>query len=104
MTKAPDGYALIEHYLNWLAEPHAQTTAGTAVDIDLAALSTGFSDVAPTFSVTPPPCGTVTLAADGHTAHFTPAAGFTGVASFGFKATGSDSSSYTASVGVAVQP
>ncbi len=23
MSKAPDGYPLIEHYLNWLAELHA---------------------------------------------------------------------------------
>ena len=28
MTKAADGYALVEHYINWLAGPHAQTAAG----------------------------------------------------------------------------
>ena len=30
MMKAADGYALIEHYVNWLAGPHATSTAGAA--------------------------------------------------------------------------
>jgi hypothetical protein len=101
--KASDGATLIEHYLNWLAEPRAQTSTGSAVDIDLASIVPGFSDVAPVFSVKAA-CGAVTLAADGHTAHFTPGAGFVGVSSFDFTVTGSDKSTYSASVAVAVQP
>ena len=54
MTKAADGYALIEHYVNWLAGPHASTTVGGSVDIDLAAYATGFSTVSPTFSLSVP--------------------------------------------------
>ena len=29
----PDGYTLLEHYINWLAEPHVITT-NTFVDVD----------------------------------------------------------------------
>lgn len=101
--KTPNGYARIEHYLNWLAEPHAQTTTGTAVDVNLANLVPGFSDASPTFTVTARTCGTVTLAADGHTAHFTPSAGFVGLSSFDFTVTGSDRTTYTGHVTVAVQ-
>jgi hypothetical protein len=104
MQKAPDGYALIEHYLNWLAEPRALTTSAAYVDVDLASIMVGFSDVAPVFGVTPPACGSVALLADGHTARFTPASGFVGVSSFDFTVTGSDRSTYAATVAVAVQP
>jgi len=103
MQLAPDGYTLIEQYLNWLAEPHALTSAGTAVDFDLATVALGFADVAPVFSVTSA-CGSVQLSTDQHTAHFTPAAGFVGLSSFDFSVTGSDGSKYTGHVAVAVQP
>jgi hypothetical protein len=104
MQKAPDGYALIERYLNWLAEPHAQTTGTAAVDVDLSAWALGFTRVSPVYTVSRPGCGTVALAADGHTARFTPASGFTGIASFDFTVTGSDGATYTARVAVAVAP
>ena len=101
-NKASDGYTLIEHYLNWLAEPHAQTTAGTAVDIDLAEIASGFSAVTPAFSVKAS-CGSVQLL-NGHTAHFSPETGFHGLSSFDFTVTGSDKTTYTTTVAVAVQP
>ncbi len=104
MTKAADGYALIEHYLNWLAEPHALTSTGKSVDIDLTSYALGFSDASPMFSVTPTSCGALQLQPDGHTARYTPAAGFVGVTSFDFKVTGSDGSSRTVQLAVAVQP
>ena len=103
MQKAPDGYALIERYLNWLAEPHATAPRGGSVDVDLAALTLGFSDVAPVFTLAPATCGAVTLSGD-HVARFTPPAGFTGVASFEFTVKGSDGTTYTARVGVVVAP
>ena len=103
MTKAPDGYALVERYLNWLAEPHAATHAGAAIDIDLSSLTLGFSDLSPTFSVTQPGCGAVALTG-GHTAHFTPAAGFTGVSSFDFTVYGGDETTHTVHVAVLVGP
>jgi hypothetical protein len=104
MQKAPDGYALIEHYLNWLAEPHALTTANMSVDVDLSLHALGFGDVSPTFKVSQPGCGSVQLLSDGHTARYTPVAGFAGVASFDFTVSGSDGTSYTAHVAVVVQP
>src|SRR5262249_590154 len=51
MTKAADGYALIEHYINWLAVPHATAAAGASVDVDLGAYTTGFGTVSPTFTL-----------------------------------------------------
>jgi hypothetical protein len=104
MTKASDGYVLVEHYINWLAEPHASTTAGTAVSVDLSAYAAGFSGVSPTYTVSGAQNGAVALASDKHTAQLTPAAGFHGLASFSFTVTGSDGSAYTASVVVLVSP
>jgi hypothetical protein len=103
MDKAPDGYALVERYLNWLAEPHATSAGGAAVDIDLSSLTLGFSEMTPTFTVTQPGCGSVALTG-GHTAHFTPAAGFAYVSSFDFTVTGSDKTTYTGRVAVLVGP
>ena len=102
--KAADGYTLIEHYLNWLAEPRASSTSNTAVDIDLSSYALGFSAAAPVFTVKMPGCGTVELLADRHTAHFTPATSFVGVASFDFTVTGSDNSSFASHIAVAVHP
>ena len=33
----PDGYTDLEHYINWLAAPHALTVSNTPVDVDLYA-------------------------------------------------------------------
>jgi hypothetical protein len=104
MQKASDGYVLVEHYLNWLAEPHAQTSGGASVDVDLSTYTLGFSDVSPTFTVTQPGCGTAQLQADGHTVRFTPSAGFVGVASFNFTVKGSDGTTFTMHLAVAVSP
>ena len=104
MTKAADGYALIEHYMNWLAGPHASAAAGASVDVDLSAYTTGFSAVSPTFVVSGAQNGTVALQADNHTAQFQPTAGFHGLASFTFSVTGSDGSAYTSQVVVLVTP
>jgi hypothetical protein len=104
MTKASDGYVLIEHYVNWLAEPHASTTVGAAVNVDLMTFTAGFSGVSPTYTLSGAQDGAVALEADKHTAQLTPAAGFHGLASFSFTVTGSDGSSYTAPVVVLVWP
>jgi hypothetical protein len=104
MTKAPDGYALIEHYVNWLAEPHARTTVGAAVDIDLAGFSTGFSTVSPTYTVAGAQNGTVTLQTDGHTARFQPTTNCYGLGSFTFTVKGSDGSAFSDELSVLVTP
>jgi hypothetical protein len=84
--------------------PHAVTTAGVPVDVDLAAYTLGWSRVSPTYVVAAPQNGAVTLQPDGHTARFQPTAAFTGLASFAFTVTGADRSTYTASVTVLVAP
>jgi len=104
MTKAADGYALVERYVNWLAGPHATSSAGAAADLDLSAWTLGFSTVSPTFTVSGAQNGTVTLQADGHTARLQPTAGFHGLASYSFTVTGSDGSAYTGQVAVLVAP
>ena len=104
MTKASDGYALVEHYINWLAEPHASTAAGASVDIELSAHAAGFASVSPTYAVSAAQNGTVALAADKKTAKFQPPVDFHGLASFTFTVTGSDGTAYTSRVVVLVVP
>ncbi|MGC4092740.1 MAG: hypothetical protein QM756_33635 [Polyangiaceae bacterium] len=104
MTKGCIGYALIEDYVNFLAVPHATSTAAAAVDVNLSAYSGGFSAVSPTFSVASAQNGAVTLASDGHTAHFQPTAGFRGLGAFSFTVKGSDSTAFTQQVLVLVTP
>jgi hypothetical protein len=104
MTKAADGYALIEKYVNWLAEPHALTAAGAAVDVELADYASGFSTVTPTYSTSGAQNGSVALQSDGHTARFTPSAGCHGLSSFTFTVKGSDGTSYTKDVVILVAP
>ena len=104
MTKAADGYALVEHYINWLAEPHAATSADAAVDIDLPAYTAGFGTVSPTYAVSGAQSGTVELQADKKTARFQPASGYTGLGSFSFTVTGSDSTKLAKEVVVLVAP
>jgi len=103
-AKAADGYTLLEHYVDWLATPHAITKAGTALALDLAAFTTGFAKVAPVYSVTAATNGTVALASDGHTAQFTPAAGVHGPAWFSFGVKGSDGTAATGRIAVLISP
>jgi hypothetical protein len=104
MKKAPSGYTLLERYLSWLAAPHATSSAGAVAELDLAAYATGFSAVSPTYTVTGPQNGTVTLAADKHSARFQPNAGFQGLGAFAFTVTGSDGTSFTMTALVLVAP
>ena len=104
MTQAGDGYALIEKYVNWLAEPHASTALGTAVDVDLAAWTTGFATVSPTYAVSGAQNGTVALQSDGHTARFAPSSACYGLGAFSFTVKGADNTSYTNKVVVLVAP
>jgi hypothetical protein len=87
-----------------LAEPHASTTVGTAVDIDLSAYTIGWSSVSPTYVVSGAHNATVSLPSDGHTARLWPSAGCHGLSSFSFSVRGSDGSAYTDEVVVLVVP
>jgi hypothetical protein len=104
MQRASDSYANIEKYINWLADFHTRTNSGSAVEIDLLQYAGGFSGVAPVFSVSNAVSGTITLSSDGNKARFTPASGFHGLASFTFTVNGSDNTSFSATVSVAVVP
>ena len=104
MTKAADGYVLLEHYINWLAGPHAQTAAGASASFDLSSYAAGFANVSPAYAVSGAQNGAVTLAADKHTAQFQPTAGFHGMGSFAFTVTGSDGTAYSSQVSVLVTP
>jgi hypothetical protein len=104
MQTATSGYANIERYINWLGDFHGRTTSNTAIDIDLLNFAGGFSGVSPTFSVSNAAAGAIALATDGHTARFTPADGFSGLASFSFTVSGSDNTSFSGTVSVLVVP
>ena len=84
----PDGYTDLEHYLNWLAVPHALTVSNTPVDVDLYAMVGRTGNLS--FGVTNGTNGTVTLGPDGHTATFMPTNDYFGFASFGFTVTNLD--------------
>jgi len=100
MTIATDGYANIEHYINWLADPHATTTKNNFVDVDLSIFAGGFSSVSPTYSASSASHGTISLTS--HTVRFTPTTNFTGLGSFNFTVSGSDGSTYSSKVTIVV--
>jgi subtilisin-like proprotein convertase family protein len=81
----PDGYTDLEHYINWLAAPHALTISNTPVAVDLYALVGLTGNLS--FGVTNGTNGIVTLGTDGHTATFMPTNNYFGFASFGFSVT-----------------
>jgi autotransporter-associated beta strand protein len=103
MTVGADGYANIERYLNWLADPHALTVTNTPVDIDLWQYTSGFTNASPTYSVTGLSNGVVTMNS-GHVAHFVPPANFSGLGSFRFTVTGNDGTAWTNNVAVLMSP
>jgi autotransporter-associated beta strand protein len=103
MTIGADGYANIERYLNWLADPHAFTVTNTPVDIDLWQYTSGFTNANPTYTVTILSNGVVTLNS-GHIAHFTPAANFSGMGAFQFTVTGNDGTAWSNNVAVIASP
>ena len=94
-----DGYTALEEYLAWLAGPHVTTAMNTAIDIDLRPLARGLSG-ASSYAVNSPQDGAVSLLSDGFTARFTPAAGYTGRATFAMLA--SSTTAVPAEVGVLV--
>jgi autotransporter-associated beta strand protein len=106
MVIGGDGYARIENYLNWLAEPHALTTTNTVIDVDLWLYVAGFTNAAPTYFLDQPTNGTATLVS-GHIARFTPTANVSGFGGFRFAVTSSDGLNFTNSVSIiisALQP
>ncbi|MDD4993601.1 MAG: T9SS type A sorting domain-containing protein [Paludibacter sp.] len=95
------GYTLIEKYINWLADSHAVANSNSAVDVDLQKYTGGFSSVAPVYAVSNNVNGTATLQADGHTVRFTPSVS-NGLGSFAFSVNGSDGTTYSSNVALAI--
>lgn len=89
-TLAADGYTLLEHYINWLADPHAVASTDSSVDVDLYQYTGGFDSASPVYAVSSPTNGTAQLLADGHTVRFTPTFNFSGMGSFVFNVTTAD--------------
>lgn len=82
LTNTADGYTLLEHYLNWLALPHAVTETNTAVNIALTQYTAGFSPSS-TYTVSGASNGVVTIT-NGSTAVFSPNNNFAGLGNFVF--------------------
>ncbi len=101
MVIGGDGYARIENYLNWLAEPHALTPTNTVIDVDLWQYTAGFTNATPTYYLDQPTNGTVTLVS-GHIARFTPSAGVAGFGGFRFAVVSSDGLNLTNSVSIII--
>ena len=101
MTIGGDGYARIEKYINWLAEPHASTTTNTPVVVDLWEYTSGFTNNSPVYSVSGAINGSVTVS-NGHFAVFTPTISLIGMGRFQFIVSSADGSSYTNAVGIAI--
>ncbi|HEU6448252.1 MAG TPA: autotransporter-associated beta strand repeat-containing protein [Verrucomicrobiae bacterium] len=101
-TIASDGYANIEHYVNWLGSLHSLTSTNTAVNVDLWQFTSGFTNASPTYSLNNASNGVVTLDSS-HIVHFTPDLNFSGLGSFQFTVTTTDGS-YTNIVNVLVTP
>jgi hypothetical protein len=83
----PDGdeFTNLEDYLNWMAEPHADVTTGSFVDIDLATLTRGFTNNSPLYTVLTQTNGNVSLIGGGQTARFTPTASTNALGNFKFQ-------------------
>jgi autotransporter-associated beta strand protein len=96
---AADGYTLLEHYINWMAGPHAFVQTN-ATDLDLWPYTLGFTNGA-TYSFTNVMHGSVTLT-NNHFAHFVPAPGYTGLASFDFAVSDPDGTSMTNTMGLLI--
>ncbi|MGB8368199.1 MAG: LamG-like jellyroll fold domain-containing protein [Verrucomicrobiia bacterium] len=94
----PDGYTDLEHYLNWLAAPHALTVTNTPVAVDLYAVAGRSGNLG--FSVANGTNGTVTLT--NTIATFTPANNYSGFASFSFTVTNQDTANSFGPVTVSV--
>jgi len=95
------GYTWLEDYLQWLAIPHGVVAKDTSLDVDMARFTSGLKTDA-VYTVSSAVNGTVSVAADGHTAKFVPNPNFVGRAGFKFSGTDSEKSTIGSDVGVLV--
>ena len=100
----PDGdeFTNLEDYLNWLATTHLDCGRNGSVDLDLTQLTRGFTNASPTYVVSNPTNGAVSLLPGGKRARFTPTAGFYGLGSFKFSVSDTQGGTMTNTIGVHV--
>ncbi|TAL03580.1 MAG: T9SS C-terminal target domain-containing protein [Verrucomicrobia bacterium] len=98
-----DEYTELERYLNWLAAPHFDCTVGTSLDVNLTAFTRGYTNTSPTYTVSAPTNGSVTLIG-GNTARFTPSVSSNALGSFTFIVTDLQGASLTNTVGIHIAP
>jgi hypothetical protein len=91
----PDGdeYTNLEDYLNWMAVPHAECNAGSFVEVDLTALTRGFTNNSPVYAVFGATNGTISLVGGGKVARSTPIVSTNALGSFDFSVV--DAQGYT---------
>ena len=95
-----DGYTALEDYLNWMAAPHADCNAGSYVDLDLTALTRGFTNNSPRYVVFGAVNGTVVMNGNGRTARFTPTVSTDALGGFTFSVVDASGYSMTNTIGV----
>jgi len=95
-----DGFTHLEDYLNWMALPHTECRADASVDIDLQALSRGYTDK-PVYTFDAVRGGKVRLV-NGNLARFTPDSAGDALDGFSFTVTDAAGDAMTRQVGVRV--
>jgi hypothetical protein len=98
-----DGYSNLEDYLNWLAAIHVDVNRNANVDVDLTQFTRGFTNNSPSYIVSNPANGAVSLLAGGTVARFTPSAGFFGLGGFQFRVADASGFACTNNVGIHVR-
>jgi len=97
-----DGYTAFEDYLNWMAAPHSDCNVSSFVDIDLTALTCGFTNNAPRYGVFGALNGTVITNGNGRTARFTANVSTNALAGFTFSVVDANGYNMTNTIGIRV--
>ncbi len=95
-----DGFTQLEDYLNWEAEPNVECPANGSIEIDLQALTRGYTEK-PVYTISATNGGAVTLVSKA-LARFTPAASGAALGGFTFTVTDAAGDSMTRKVSVQI--
>lgn len=95
-----DGYTNLEDYLNWMGAPRFECNSQAVVEVDLPALSSGYS-VSPGYTFSGSVNGTVTLIS-GNKARFVPTPTTNALGGFTYTVTDSAMDSMTRTVGIRI--
>ena len=94
-----DEYTELDRYLNWMAAPHVDCPINGSVDVDLTALTRGYTNNSPVYAILDHTNGNATVIS-GTTAHFVPSVSSDSLGSFTFSVTDASGYSMTNEVGV----